>query len=91
MLWGRDALKSNQKCKEPNMPICLLPLEFSFTCGSYIFKTTKPQDSPRTCSLHKTIQLLDYKSGTSKGGSIGSTPACGPRDPSSNPAWGKLV
>ena len=26
-----------------------------------------------------------------KGGSIGSTPAFGPRDPSSNPAWGKLV
>ena len=28
---------------------------------------------------------------TSKGGSIGSMPACGPRDSSSNPAWGKLV
>ena len=26
---------------------------------------------------------------TSKGGSIGSTPACGPRDPSSNPTWEK--
>ena len=28
---------------------------------------------------------------TSKGGSIGSMPACGPRYPSSNPTWGKLV
>ena len=28
---------------------------------------------------------------TSKGGSIGSTPACSPRNPSSNPAWGKLA
>ena len=28
---------------------------------------------------------------TSKGGSIGSTPACGPRDLSSNPTWGNIV
>ena len=26
---------------------------------------------------------------TSKSGSIGSTPACGPRDPSLNPTWEK--
>ena len=31
------------------------------------------------------------KKGTSKGGSIGSMLAFRPRDPNSNPAWGKLV
>ena len=34
---------------------------------------------------------LNFAEITSKGGSIGSTPACGPRNQSSNPAWGKLV
>ena len=28
---------------------------------------------------------------TSKGGSIGSTPACGSRDPSLNPTWEKSI
>ena len=37
------------------------------------------------------IQNTQHFKSTSKGGSIGSTLACGPRDPSINPNWGKLV
>ena len=35
--------------------------------------------------------MLTIKFLSSKGGSIGSKPACGPKDPSSNPARGNLV
>ena len=47
-------------------------------------------------NINKIMDSIKFEAGnlcmvTSKGGSIGSKPAWGPRDPSSNPAWEKLV
>ena len=47
---------------------------------SYLITVTTVWKTGETGDIH-----------TSKGGSIGDTLACGPRDPSSMPAHGKLV
>ena len=47
--------------------------------------------SSKRVAESKFTYLQPLQLWTSKGGSIGSTPGCGPRDPSSIPAWGKLV
>ena len=52
-------------------------------------KLFRPLVMPQMAGDYIMIIYKVYeKSVTSKGGSIGSTPACGPRHPSSNPAWG---